>query len=80
MRILLIEPPKSPVTIGGEDLHLFEPLALEYLAAVPGQGPGKAKLIADSRPAPPAHSARPPAPSAKSEGGIAGAWSTAFGA
>ena len=33
MKILLIEPPKSPVTIGGEDLHLFEPLALEYLAA-----------------------------------------------
>ncbi len=33
MRILLIEPPKSPVTLGGEDLHIFEPLALEYLAA-----------------------------------------------
>jgi len=33
MRILLIEPPKSPVTIGGEDVFLFEPLALEYIAA-----------------------------------------------
>ena len=34
MKILLIEPPKSPVTIGGEDVFLFEPLALEYVAAV----------------------------------------------
>ncbi len=33
MRILLIEPAKSPVTMGGEDVFLFEPLALEYLAA-----------------------------------------------
>lgn len=33
MKILLIEPPKSPLTIGGEDVFLFEPLALEYLAA-----------------------------------------------
>lgn len=33
MKILLIEPPKSPATIGGEDVFIFEPLALEYLAA-----------------------------------------------
>jgi radical SAM superfamily enzyme YgiQ (UPF0313 family) len=33
MRVLLIEPAKSPVTIGGEDVFLFEPLALEYVAA-----------------------------------------------
>lgn len=33
MRILLIEPPKGPLTLGGEDVFLFEPLALEYVAA-----------------------------------------------
>lgn len=33
MRILLIEPAKARVTIGGEDIHIFEPLALEYVAA-----------------------------------------------
>lgn len=33
MKILLIEPSKAPQTIGGEDISLFEPLALEYLAA-----------------------------------------------
>lgn len=33
MRILLIEPAKSSLTLGGEDVFLFEPLALEYLAA-----------------------------------------------
>jgi radical SAM superfamily enzyme YgiQ (UPF0313 family) len=33
MRILLIEPDKSPSTLGGEDISVFEPLALEYLAA-----------------------------------------------
>ncbi|MGA0134356.1 MAG: hypothetical protein ACO3ND_08375 [Opitutales bacterium] len=33
MRILLIEPPKAPLSIGGEDVVLFEPLALEYVAA-----------------------------------------------
>ena len=33
MRILLIEPPKPTLSIGGEDVFLFEPLALEYLAA-----------------------------------------------
>ena len=33
MRILLVQPPKAPSTVGGEDVFLFEPLALEYLAA-----------------------------------------------
>ena len=33
MKILLIEPPKPPSSIGGDDVFLFEPLALEYLAA-----------------------------------------------
>lgn len=33
MRILLIEPSKPSVSIGGEDVFLFEPLALEYVAA-----------------------------------------------
>jgi len=33
MRVLLIEPAKSPVTVCGEDLSVFEPLALEYVAA-----------------------------------------------
>jgi hopanoid C-3 methylase len=33
VKILLIEPPKAPVTIGGEEVFLFEPLALEYVAA-----------------------------------------------
>jgi radical SAM superfamily enzyme YgiQ (UPF0313 family) len=33
MRILLIEPAKSSVSMAGEDVFLFEPLALEYLAA-----------------------------------------------
>lgn len=33
MRILLIQPPKAPATIGGEDVFIYEPLALEYLAA-----------------------------------------------
>ena len=33
MKLLLIEPPKSALTIGGEDAFLFEPLALEYVAA-----------------------------------------------
>jgi len=33
LRILLIEPSKAPVAIGGEDLFLYEPLALEYVAA-----------------------------------------------
>lgn len=33
MKILLVEPPKSAVSLGGEDVFLFEPLALEYVAA-----------------------------------------------
>jgi len=33
MRILLIEPAKAPLTLGGEEVFLFEPLALEYVAA-----------------------------------------------
>jgi len=33
MKILLIQPAKEPVTLGGEDVFLFEPLALEYVAA-----------------------------------------------
>ena len=33
MKILLIEPAKAPGTIGGDDIFLYEPLALEYLAA-----------------------------------------------
>jgi radical SAM superfamily enzyme YgiQ (UPF0313 family) len=33
MKILLIEPAKALRTIGGEDIFLYEPLALEYLAA-----------------------------------------------
>lgn len=33
MKILLIEPAKAPLTLGGEDVFLYEPLALEYLAA-----------------------------------------------
>ncbi|MFC1994132.1 B12-binding domain-containing radical SAM protein [Chloroflexota bacterium] len=34
VKILLIEPAKAPLSIGGEDVFLFEPLALEYVAAV----------------------------------------------
>jgi len=33
MKILLIEPDKAPVVIGGEDFSMYEPLALEYIAA-----------------------------------------------
>lgn len=33
MRILLIQPPKAAGTIGGEDIFIYEPLALEYVAA-----------------------------------------------
>ncbi len=36
MKILLIQPAKSPRTIGGEDVFLYEPLALEYLGAAVG--------------------------------------------
>jgi len=33
MKILLIEPAKAPITLGGEDFFIYEPLALEYIAA-----------------------------------------------
>jgi len=33
MKILLIEPAKAALTIGGEDVFIYEPLALEYAAA-----------------------------------------------
>ncbi|HJX70119.1 MAG TPA: radical SAM protein [Dehalococcoidia bacterium] len=33
MKILLIEPAKAPLSIGGEDVFLYEPLALEYVSA-----------------------------------------------
>ncbi len=33
MKILLIQPAKAQKTIGGEDVFIFEPLALEYLAS-----------------------------------------------
>jgi radical SAM superfamily enzyme YgiQ (UPF0313 family) len=33
VKILLIEPAKSPITLGGEDFAIYEPLALEYVAA-----------------------------------------------
>ena len=33
VKILLIEPAKAPITLGGEDFSIYEPLALEYVAA-----------------------------------------------
>jgi radical SAM superfamily enzyme YgiQ (UPF0313 family) len=33
MKILLIQPAKAQKTIGGEDVFIYEPLALEYLAS-----------------------------------------------
>ena len=33
MKILLVEPAKAAVTLGGEDFSVYEPLALEYIAA-----------------------------------------------
>jgi len=33
VKVLLVQPSKPPLSVGGEDLHVFEPLALEYLAA-----------------------------------------------
>jgi len=33
MKVLLIQPATAPVTIGGDDFFIFEPLALEYLGA-----------------------------------------------
>lgn len=47
MKILLIEPPKAPITIGGEDAFIFESLALEYVAA--GVSPDHDVRILDMR-------------------------------
>ena len=33
MRILLIQPAKQSISMGGEEVFLYEPLALEYIAA-----------------------------------------------
>jgi radical SAM superfamily enzyme YgiQ (UPF0313 family) len=33
VKVLLVQPPKPSLSMGGEDLHVFEPLALEYVAA-----------------------------------------------
>jgi radical SAM superfamily enzyme YgiQ (UPF0313 family) len=33
VKILLIEPAKGPLSLGGEDASIYEPLALEYIAA-----------------------------------------------
>lgn len=33
MKILLIEPAQPPIVIGGDDFSIYEPLALEYVAA-----------------------------------------------
>jgi radical SAM superfamily enzyme YgiQ (UPF0313 family) len=33
MKILLVQPPKARTVIGGEDVHIYEPLDLEYIAA-----------------------------------------------
>jgi radical SAM superfamily enzyme YgiQ (UPF0313 family) len=47
MRILLVEPSKAPATIGGDDVFIYEPLALEYLAA--GVAPDHDVRILDLR-------------------------------
>ena len=47
MRILLIEPAKAPISMAGEDVFLFEPLALEYVAA--GVSSDHAVKILDQR-------------------------------
>jgi len=47
MKVLLVQPQKAPVTLGGEDVFLFEPLALEYLAA--GLSPHHDMKILDMR-------------------------------
>ena len=33
MRILLVQPTKPSISMGGEEVFLYEPLALEYIAA-----------------------------------------------
>ena len=47
MKILLIQPAKPPQALGGEDFSIFEPLALEYLAA--GVAPDHDVRILDLR-------------------------------
>jgi len=47
MKILLIQPAKPAKALGGEDFSIFEPLALEYLAA--GVAPDHDVLILDMR-------------------------------
>ena len=47
MKVLLVQPPKARVTLGGEDVFLYEPLALEYLAA--GLAPHHDVKILDMR-------------------------------
>jgi len=47
MKVLLVQPPKASVTLGGEDVFLFEPLALEYLAG--GLAPHHDVKILDMR-------------------------------
>lgn len=44
MRVLLVQPYKSPKTIGGEDVFIYEPLALEYLASAI-QGDHEVKIL-----------------------------------
>lgn len=47
MKILLVQPAKPERAVGGEDFSIFEPLALEYLAA--GVGDKHTVLILDMR-------------------------------
>lgn len=47
MKILLIQPAKPEKAMGVEDVHMFEPLALEYLAA--GVAPDHDVRILDMR-------------------------------
>ncbi len=47
MKILLVQPAKPEKALGGEDFHIFEPLALEYLAA--GVASGHDVRILDMR-------------------------------
>ncbi len=47
MKILLIQPPKAPLTLGGEDVFIYEPLALEYVAS--GVAPDHDVRILDMR-------------------------------
>ncbi len=47
MKVLLIQPPKAPMVIGGEDMHIYEPLDLEYIAA--GVGDRHSVKVLDMR-------------------------------